>query len=377
MPSTIGNALKVTVFGQSHSAAVGCVVEGLPAGFRVDTEALAAFMARRAPGKNAWSTPRREADEVRILSGLNPQGATCGAPLALMIENTNTRSGDYDNLVRMPRPGHADWVANEKWNGNQDVPGGGHFSARLTAPLCAAGAICLQMLAERGVRVGAHLAEVAGIADESFAALGTDALSHHLLSLQLDALEDGRAFPTISKEAGEAMQEAIEDARAVQDSVGGVVECVVTGLPVGIGSPMFDGMENLVARAAFGIPAVKGVEFGRGFEAARMRGSEHNDPYRMVDGLVAPSKNDAGGILGGITTGAPLLFRMALKPTSSIGIPQPSVDLAEGKDALLTVEGRHDPCVAPRAVPVAEAIAAIAVLDAWLSFPPQQSGQLR
>jgi chorismate synthase len=371
MPSTFGNALRVTVFGQSHSQAVGCVVEGLPSGHVVDMEALGRFMARRAPGQGPWTTPRKEADLPRIVSGLNPKGATCGAPLAIVIENTNTRSRDYDNLMAVPRPGHADYTAWAKWHGNQDVPGGGHFSGRLTAPLCAAGGIALQMLAERGVRVGAHLLSVADVRDEPLCALDNAPASQVRLQGQLDALTDGRTFPTIDAEAGKAMLAAIDDARRELDSVGGVVECVATGMPAGVGSPMFDGIENLIARAAFGVPAVKGVEFGRGFEAARLRGSEDNDPYRMVDGTVTPVTNNAGGALGGITTGAPVLFRMALKPTSSISRPQESVDLTSGSDATLEVHGRHDPCVATRAVPVAEAICALALLDALLSFPPE------
>ncbi|MCI6681538.1 chorismate synthase [Parafannyhessea umbonata] len=371
MPSTFGNALRVTVFGQSHSQAVGCVVEGLPSGHVVDMEALGRFMARRAPGQGPWTTPRKEADLPRIVSGLNPRGATCGAPLAIVIENTNTRSRDYDNLMAVPRPGHADYTAWAKWHGNQDVPGGGHFSGRLTAPLCAAGGIALQMLAERGVRVGAHLLSVADVRDEPLCALDNAPASQVRLQGQLDALTDGRTFPTIDAEAGKAMLAAIDDARRELDSVGGVVECVATGMPAGVGSPMFDGIENLIARAAFGVPAVKGVEFGRGFEAARLRGSEDNDPYRMVDGTVTPVTNNAGGALGGITTGAPVLFRMALKPTSSISRPQESVDLTSGSDATLEVHGRHDPCVATRAVPVAEAICALSLLDALLSFPPE------
>lgn len=371
MPSTFGSALRVTVFGQSHSQAVGCVVEGLPSGHVVDMEALRRFMARRAPGQGPWTTPRKEADLPRIVSGLNPKGATCGAPLAVVIENTNTRSRDYDNLMAVPRPGHADYTAWAKWHGNQDVPGGGHFSGRLTAPLCAAGGIALQMLAERGVRVGAHLLSVADVRDEPLCALDNAPASQVRLQGQLDALADGRTFPTIDDAAGKAMLDAIDDARRELDSVGGVVECVATGMPAGVGSPMFDGIENLVARAAFGVPAVKGVEFGRGFEAARLRGSEDNDPYRMVDGSVTPVTNNAGGALGGITTGAPVLFRMALKPTSSISRPQESVDLTSGSDATLEVHGRHDPCVATRAVPVAEAICALALLDALLSFPPE------
>lgn len=371
MPSTFGSALRVTVFGQSHSQAVGCVVEGLPSGHVVDMEALRRFMARRAPGQGPWTTPRKEADLPRIVSGLNPKGATCGAPLAVVIENTNTRSRDYDNLMAVPRPGHADYTAWAKWHGNQDVPGGGHFSGRLTAPLCAAGGIALQVLAKRGVRVGAHLLSVADVRDEPLCALDNAPASQARLRAQLDALADGRTFPTIDDAAGKAMLDAIDDACRELDSVGGVVECVATGMPAGVGSPMFDGIENLVARAAFGVPAVKGVEFGRGFEAARLRGSEDNDPYRMVDGSVTPVTNNAGGALGGITTGAPVLFRMALKPTSSISRPQESVDLTSGSDATLEVHGRHDPCVATRAVPVAEAICALALLDALLSFPPE------
>ena len=371
MPSTFGNALRVTVFGQSHSPAVGCVVEGLPSGHVVDMEALGRFMSRRAPGQGPWTTPRKEADLPRIVSGLNPKGATCGAPLAVVIENTNTRSRDYDNLMAVPRPGHADYTAWTKWHGNQDVPGGGHFSGRLTAPLCAAGGIALQMLAERGVRVGAHLLSVADVRDEPLCALDNAPASQVRLQGQLDALTDGRTFPTLDADSGKAMLAAIDDARRELDSVGGVVECVATGMPAGVGSPMFDGIENLIARAAFGVPAVKGVEFGRGFEAARLRGSEDNDPYRMVDGTVTPVTNNAGGALGGITTGAPVLFRMALKPTSSISRPQESVDLTSGSDATLEVHGRHDPCVATRAVPVAEAICALSLLDALLSFPPE------
>ena len=370
MASTFGNTLRVSVFGQSHSPAIGCVVEGLPSGFRVDADELAAFMARRAPGRDPWSTPRKEADAPRIVSGLNPDGRTCGAPLAAIIENTNTRSHDYDELRRVPRPGHADWPAQVKWSGEQDVAGGGHFSGRLTAPVCVAGGIALQMLASRGVRVSAHLLEVVGEPDEPFCATELDPTSRARLHSQMDALADGRTFPAIDPDAATAMRAEIEAARKAGDSVGGLIECVCCGLPAGIGGPMFDGIESVIARAVFGIPAVKGLEFGSGFDAAIMYGSENNDPYRMVDGRVEPTKNDAGGNLGGITTGAPLLFRMAVKPTSSIAREQDSVDLVANTDARLGVRGRHDPCIAPRAVPVAEAVMALAVLDSWLSFPP-------
>ena len=375
MASSFGTALRVTVFGQSHSPAIGCVVEGLPTGFTVDLEQLRAFMARRAPGRTRWSTPRSEADEPHILSGLNQRGETCGAPLAITIENTNTRSGDYDDVLRIPRPGHADFTAQAKWHGHQDVPGGGHFSGRLTAPLCAAGGIALQMLAARGVRVGAHLAQVGGVHDEPFRATECGAEATAALAAQLDALADGRTFPTIDAEAGERMVACIDEARKAKDSVGGAVECVATGLPAGIGEPMFDGVESTIARIAFGVPAVKALEFGAGTSVSGLRGSQNNDPFGIVDGQPRPLKNDAGGNLGGITTGEPLVFKLHFKPTPSISREQDSVDLAANAARTLSLKGRHDPCIAPRAVPVVEAVTALALLDAWLAFPPQETFQ--
>ena len=371
MPSTIGNALRVTVFGQSHSQGVGCVMEGLPSGLRVDLDRLGAFMERRAPGNAPWTTPRKEADVPRILSGLNPDGRTCGAPLAAVIENTNTRSQDYGNIMGVPRPGHADFTAWAKWHGNQDIPGGGHFSGRLTGPLCIAGGICLQWLEAQGVRVAAHVAECAGIADEPFCALDNSREANALLASQMDALADGRDFPAISEEAAAAMTDAIMAAKAGADSVGGIIECVACGLPAGVGSPMFDGLENVIARAVFGIPSVKGIEFGRGFEAARLRGSQNNDPYEVRDGACVPRTNNAGGILGGISTGAPLQFRCALKPISSIGIEQDSVDLERMEPARLKVRGRHDATALTRAVPVVEAVCALTLTDSMLSWPAE------
>ena len=369
MPSSFGNTLRVTVFGQSHSAGVGCVVEGLPSGIAVDQERLARFMARRAPGNAPWTTPRKEKDAVRILSGLNPDGRTCGAPLAAVIENTNTRSQDYGNIMGIPRPGHADFAAWAKWHGEQDIPGGGHFSGRLTGPLCIAGGICLQWLEEQGIRVAAHVDECAGVADEHFAALDNSPAASERLRVQMDALADGREFPAIDENAAEHMTEAIMTARAQKDSVGGVIECVACGLPAGVGSPMFDGLENTIAYAVFGIPSVKGIEFGAGFAAAAMRGSQNNDPYEVREGACVPVANNAGGILGGISTGAPLHFRCALKPISSIGVEQDSVDLERMEPVKLTVRGRHDATAVTRAVPVVEAVAACAVADALLSWP--------
>lgn len=373
MASTFGNALKVTVFGQSHSAAIGCVVEGLPAGFAPDMEALRTFMARRAPGQTDWSTPRKEADLPHMLSGLNHRGETCGAPLAIVIENTNTRSRDYDDVLRIPRPGHADYAAEAKWHGFQDVPGGGHFSGRLTAPICAAGGIALQILSARGVRIGAHIAQIGEVHDEGFCAGDTSPAATERLQRQLDTLSDGRNLPVIDEAAGEAMLKEIAAARAVLDSVGGSIECVATGLPAGIGEPMFDGVESTIARIAFGIPAVKALEFGAGTKVAARRASQNNDPFGIVDGCPQPLKNDAGGNLGGITTGAPLLFRISIKPTPSIAREQASVDLVTNQDATLALKGRHDPCIAPRAVPVAEAVMALALLDCWSMGQPNHA----
>ena len=373
MGSTFGNTLRVTVFGQSHSPAIGCVVEGLPAGFVPDISQLRSFMARRAPGQASWSTPRKEADLPQVLSGLNQRGETCGAPLAIMIENTNTRSGDYDSLLHVPRPGHADFTAQAKWQGHQDVPGGGHFSGRLTAPICAAGGIAMQVLASRGVRIGAHLARVGMVVDEPFAVPAFDAVSTSILARQLDALADGRTFPALREKAARAMIEQIDIARAAQDSVGGAIECVATGLPAGIGGPMFDGIESAIARIAFGIPAVKALEFGAGCVVSERLGSQNNDAYGMVDGEVRPLTNNAGGNLGGITTGAPVIFTLHIKPTPSISRPQESVDLRTEEPTTLELKGRHDPCIAPRAVPVAEAVMALALLDCWLTDPPQST----
>ena len=358
MASVYGNVLHLSIFGQSHSPAIGFSLDGIPAGITVDLDELQAFMDRRAPGRDATATTRKEADRPRFIAGIT-RGHTNGAPIAAVIENANTRSSDYDELARVPRPGHADYPAHVKYRGFNDVAGGGHFSGRLTAPLCAAGGIALQTLASRGVRIAAHIARVAGVEDEPLDPLALD-------EAQLAAIA-ANSLPCISADAAERMRAEILAARDDLDSVGGVVECAAYGLPAGLGDPMFDGMENRIASLAFGIPAVKGVEFGAGFAAAGMRGSAHNDPYRMdAAGRVRTTSNNAGGILGGITTGAPLVWRMAVKPTASIAREQESVDLVAGTDAPLAVRGRHDPCIVPRAVPVAEAACALAVLDAFL-----------
>ena len=360
MSSYLGKNLHVSIFGQSHSEAIGVTVDGLPAGERVDLEELDRFLQRRAPGHTDTSTPRKEADKPRILCGL-VEGVTCGAPLAAVIENTNTRSKDYDKLKDVPRPGHADYTAQVRYGGFQDVRGGGHFSGRLTAPLCIAGGIAVQILARRGIQVAAHILSMEEVNDRPFDPMGE----------QGETLDRVRRapFPVLEQKAGERMRKTILEAREQRDSVGGVVECMVTGLPAGVGDPMFGGMESRLASVLFGIPAVKGVEFGSGFGAARMQGSEHNDTFAIADGKVVARSNHAGGILGGITSGMPILFRCAFKPTPSISKEQDSVSLSRMEPEKLVVEGRHDPCIVPRAVPVVEAAAALVVLDALLDSP--------
>ena len=347
--SSIGENLRITIFGQSHSPAVGVTIEGLPVGTSVDMEQLSAFLARRAPGRNDWSTPRKEADEPEFLSGVK-DGAICGGPVTAIIRNTNARSGDYAPYFHTPRPGHADYTAAVKYGPARDAAGGGAFSGRLTAPLCIAGGICLQLLEREGINIRAHIASIADVADAG------DILTGAV----------GEIFPTLDTERGEQMRQRIAEARAKGDSVGGTVECAVTGVPAGLGGPLFGGMESRLAAVLFGIPAVKGVEFGAGFAAAALRGSENNDPFRIKDGRVVTETNNAGGILGGITTGMPLLFRVAFKPTPSIARKQRTVDLEKMEETTIAITGRHDPCIVPRAVPCVEAAAALAVYDAWL-----------
>lgn len=361
MSSEFGSLLKISVFGQSHGRAIGVVVDGLPAGEAIHLEELNAFLARRKPGKSPLSTARREADAPVFLSGLE-NGVTCGAPLCAVIENGDQHSSDYDALRDKPRPGHADYTAFVKWGGQADMRGGGHFSGRLTAPLCIAGGIAKQILSRRGVYVGAHLQSVGTVADALFPLQPTKEL--------FDAVA-AKPFPVLDDQAGERMQALILEARKNLDSVGGVVECAATGLPAGLGEPMFGGVENRLAAALFGIPAVKGVEFGRGFGVARLSGTQNNDPYEVRGGTCVPATNNAGGILGGITTGAPVLVRCAFKPISSVMVEQDSVDLTTMEPARLKVHGRHDTTAVIRAVPVVEAVCALALADVLLTWPAE------
>ena len=350
MSSSYGQNLRITIFGQSHAPAIGVTIEGLPAGLPIDMEALEAFLARRAPGRAAYATARREADVPEFLCGVR-NGVTCGTPVTAIIRNTDARPADYAPYADTPRPGHADYTGRIKYGPAADLSGGGHFSGRMTAPLCIAGGIALQLLEREGIKVWSHIASIGDVADEG----------------AWPSADAGREFPTLSAERGEQMRRAIADARSAGDSLGGVIECAVVGAPAGLGDPMFDGMENRLAAICFGIPAVKGVEFGAGFASARMRGSENNDAFAVKNGKVVTRTNHSGGILGGITTGMPIEFAVAIKPTPSIAIPQQTVDLRTMEQTQIMIGGRHDPCIVPRAVPCVEAAAAIAVYDALLA----------
>lgn len=354
MSSIWGNMLKISLFGESHGAGIGVVIDGLPSGQRIDLKAVEEMMQRRAPGRTAWSTPRSEADQVEVLSGFF-EGCTTGTPLAGLIRNTDTRSGDYSELRIKPRPGHADLTGMARYQGFNDPRGGGHFSGRLTAPLTFAGAVSRQILAKRGIMIAARITEIAGINDQPLDPAAPD----------LEMLKGfaGQAIPTVSDSAGEAMKQAVLKAKAQTDSVGGVVECFVVGLPAGLGDPIFDGIESRLGGLLFAIPAVKGVEFGAGFQASRRNGSQNNDVPAFAGNGIRMLSNNGGGSDGGISNGMPLVFRVAFKPTASIGKTQQTINLQSGENEELVIHGRHDPCIVPRAVPVVEAAAAIFALD--------------
>lgn len=356
MSSRIGRMLSVEIFGESHGRAVGVTLDGLPAGLRLDMERLGAFVQRRA-ARGALATGRREADVPRVVSGLWEE-TTTGQPLTALFDNGDTHSSDYSFLPDRPRPGHADYPALMRSAYNDDLRGSGHHSGRLTLPYVFAGGVALQLLETQGVRVGAHVLSIGPEQDIALDALHPDwdalALAHE------------RAVPTLDAQACERMRAAILEAKAAQDSLGGVVECAADGLPAGLGSPFFEGVEGVLANYLFAIPAVKGVEFGAGFAAASMRGSEYNDPYAMREGRVVTTRNSAGGLVGGLTTGMPIIARAAFRPTPSISQAQQTVSLSKGCEATLEVHGRHDPCVVTRAVPVVESAVALGLCELWL-----------
>lgn len=354
MSSVIGDKIKLSIFGESHGEAIGCVIDGLPAGIKIDMNAVYKDMQRRAPGKDKTATPRLEKDIPHILSG-TLDNVTTGAPLAMVIENTNTKSGDYSNLLTVPRPGHSDYPAYVKYGGNNDIRGGGHFSGRLTAPLVFAGSIAKQILSQMGVTIGAHIKQIGSVCDAVSDLNKTD-------KSLLDTLSSS-TFSLIDETREQAMRDEIEKARLSLDSVGGIIECFAVGLPVGIGGNMFDTVEGKLASILFGVPAVKGVEFGIGFGFADKRASEVNDQYEIKNGRVATLSNNNGGVLGGMTDGAPLSVSVAIKPTPSIAKKQKSVNLLTMENAELEIHGRHDPCIVVRAVPVIECAVALGLLD--------------
>ena len=397
MSSNFGENITIQIFGQSHSEMLGVVIDGLPAGYDIDLQQVQAFLDRRRGGQNAYSTARAETDQLRVVSGL-VDGVTCGAPLCALFENTDAHSEDYKQsggqVSTIPRPSHVDYYAGEKYFGAQDYRGGGHFSGRMTLPLCFAGALCLQLLNRWDVHMGAHIAQIHSVLDKPY----------DPVSVMASDLHHNGNFPVNDPNVAESMKRAMLDAAAQDDSVGGIIECAIIGLPIGIGQPLFGGIENRLATAIFAVPAVRGIEFGAGFTAAEMLGSEHNDAFcirgsgssqddmgAILSSSRPPSRdpgaevnvevqedakitagsmgeithktNHAGGVVGGLSTGMPLIFRTAIKPTPSIAKQQDSVDLDSMREAKLRIQGRHDPCIVPRAVPCIEAAAAITLAD--------------
>ena len=350
-----GNKVKVDVYGASHAKEMGVTIEGLPVGFELDFDKILKQMERRAPGRSKYATPRKEPDLPIITQGVS-DNITNGETLKMIIKNTNQHSKDYSSLKVCPRPGHADYTAFLKYNGELDMSGGGPFSGRLMAPVVFAGEICRQILNKNyGIDIVSHVAEIGGVKDETFA--DTEITEELYNKLKADS------FPCINEAQKILMQEKIEDAMKEKDSVGGIVECAVLNMPKGVGGPIFDGIESVIASAMFSIPACKGVEFGIGFESCRLRGSENNDEFTFKDGEVVTKTNNCGGILGGISNGMPITFRVGFKPTPSIARVQNTVNLQTKENTTIEIVGRHDPCIVTRTAPIVEAMAAIAIIN--------------
>ena len=352
MKNTFGTSVAVTLFGESHGEYIGATIDGLAPGIEIQHEYISHMLTQRRPAGKI-STPRKEKDEYKIVSGV-VNGKTTGTPITILIPNENVKSGDYAQMKTVARPSHADYTADCKYHGFQDSRGGGHFSGRITAALVAAGAICKCALEQKGIIIGTHVKKCAGIQDREFEELSSD----------IQTLNKS-TFAVLDEARGEKMQEAILAAASEGDSVGGVLETAIIGMPVGVGEPWFDTVESMLSHMLFSIPAVKGVEFGEGFGFAALRGSQANDAFRMAAGKIVTETNHSGGVNGGITNGMPVIFRCAVRPTPSIAQRQRTVSLKPGEDAVLEIHGRHDPCILPRAVPVIEAMAAIAIVDMW------------
>lgn len=355
MSGTWGNKIELSIFGESHGKAIGIVINGIKPGFEIDMDKIEKEMERRAPGRNKMSTQRKEGDKPKILSGIF-EGKTTGAPISMIIENSDTRSKDYSKLKDLMRPGHADYAGNIRYGGFNDYRGGGHFSGRITAPLVFAGALAKQLLEEKGIKIGAHISSVGKVKDDSFNRVN---ISESLLDSLLK-----KELPLIKDEKIEEVKEEIEKVRLKGNSIGGTIECAIIGVKVGVGSPFFDSLESKIASLAFSVPAVKGIEFGLGFEISEMTGAEANDEYYIENGEIKAYSNNNGGITGGISNGMPITYKVAIKPTPSISIEQRTVNISTMENEKLVIEGRHDPCIVQRAVVVIEAIAAIAILEA-------------
>ncbi len=363
MSSTWGKNIQLSIFGESHGPEIGVVISGFPAGLIINMDELHHHLSRRAPGQSAFSTPRKEADKPILKSGVH-NGKTTGAPICICFQNTDTKSQHYSDMSSLMRPGHSDYPAYVKYKGFHDIRGGGHFSGRLTAPMVVAGSLCRQFLQRQGIEIAAHISSIAGISDCPLDPVSPD-------RALLKALRQ-KTFAVIDDEKGEEMQAAILAAKQDLNSVGGTVECVASGVPAGIGSPMFRNVESVVSSFLFAIPAVKGVSFGSGFSCAEMTGSACNDTY-YIEGGVKTHTNHCGGILGGITNGMPLVLHTAFKPTPTIGTPQQTIDVHTMQEGILVGKGRHDPCIVPRAVVVVESALAVCLMDLWMDDFPESN----
>ena len=354
MSYSFGKNYKVTLFGQSHSKEIGVIIDGIKAGYKINRDLIAKNLDRRRPGRNEFSTPRKEEDYYELVSG-EVDDITCGAPICAIIKNKDQRSKDYDNLRDMPRPSHADYPARVKYSSNNDIRGGGQFSGRMTAPLVIGGSIAEDLLMERGIKIYSRIKSI-GLADDS---------EINLEDIKEENFYDfkNQDFPVINPSSREKMKEEILKAKKEGDSIGGIVETFILNMPVGIGEPFFDSLESVISHAVFSVPGVKGIEFGSGFEAAKMLGSVHNDPYYYENNEIKTRTNNHGGIIGGLSTGMPIVFRTAVKPTSSIAKAQDTVSLKDKSNSKLKIVGRHDPSIVPRALVAIEMITAIALLD--------------
>lgn len=354
MSYSFGKNFKVTLFGQSHSEDLGIVIDGISAGYKINKDLIRKNLERRRPGKNKFSTARKEDDDFKIVSG-EVEGITCGAQLCALIENKDQRSKDYDNLKDRPRPSHADYPAYVKFKGFNDIRGGGQFSGRMTAPIVIAGSIAEDLLLKRGIKIYSRIKSIGQASD----------IDINLNKIGEEKLCDlkNEDFPVFDNEAREKMQEEILKAKEDGDSIGGIVETFVLNMPAGIGEPFFDSLESVISHAVFSVPGIRGIEFGSGFEAAKMHGSSHNDEYYYENGEVKTRTNNHGGIIGGLSSGMPIIFRTAVKPTSSIAKTQNTISLKDKKNVNLKIIGRHDPSIVPRALVAIEMITALAILD--------------